>query len=160
MKWIDNGLAAQATVDHEHHRLRRAAQNPFFSKRQIQQFSPYIQSCADKLCGRLAAEFTVPGKPVCISDAYGCLSGDVVLEYCFAKNDDFLGLPDFDSPFLRATATLETGIHVVTHFPWLMAFALSLPDFVLPSMVMQVWNFKRVRCVHPINWFRLMRTRA
>jgi hypothetical protein len=66
------------------------------------------------------------------------------MEYCFAKNDDFLGLSSFDSPFLRATATLETGIHVVTHFPWLMTIVKMLPDYVLPAMVLQVWKFKRV----------------
>ncbi|KAN0069105.1 hypothetical protein V8E54_012734 [Elaphomyces granulatus] len=45
-------LAAFSTADHDLHRIerRRAAQNPYyFSKRQILNFSPYIQSRVDKL---------------------------------------------------------------------------------------------------------------
>jgi hypothetical protein len=137
--------AAQATVDHDLHRIRRAAQNPFFSKRQILAFSPHIQSCADKLIGRLANEYSGQKKLLCLSDAYGCFTGDVIMEYCFAESYNFLDSPGFFSSFLVALNQLEGTVHIMTHFPWILPIVKALPDFALPASFLPVINFERVR---------------
>lgn len=41
-----NPLSAFASVDHETHRLRRSALNPFFSKRKIAGYVPQMQGRA------------------------------------------------------------------------------------------------------------------
>ena len=143
VSWTDTSLAGQATVDHDLHKIRRAAQNPFFSKKQIQAYSPYIQSCADKLCRRLASEYKGSNKPAPLSDAYGCFSGDVMMEYCFARNQNFLDIPDFRSPFLEAVSSLECATHLLMHFPWLLPLLKSLPESLLPSNAVLVLDFKK-----------------
>lgn len=131
-------------MDHDLHKIRRAAQNPFFSKKQIQGFAPYIQSQVDKLIGRFKNEFKGSDKILTLSDAYGCLSGDIMMEYCFARNNNFLDIPNFRSPFLEAVSNLETGVHVLIHFPWLLPIAKSLPKIILPTQVKLVFDFKQV----------------
>jgi hypothetical protein len=42
-RWGDTEGASQATVEHDLHRLRRSANDPFFSKKQIKSFTPFIQ---------------------------------------------------------------------------------------------------------------------
>jgi len=143
-QWTDTSSAGQATVDHDLHKIRRAAQNPFFSKKQIQLFAPYIQSSVEKLIGRFANEYKGLEKPLTLSDAYGCFSGDIMMEYCFSKNHNFLDIPDFHSPFLEAVNNLETGVHVLVHFPWLLPIAKSLPEAILPAQVRLVFDFKKV----------------
>jgi len=81
---------------------------------------------------------------VSLSDAYGCLSGDVVMEYCFAKNHNFLEFPDFHSPFLKAVYNSESSIHVLMHFPWLLPLVKALPESLLPSQFMLIFNFQKV----------------
>ena len=43
---------AIGTVDHDLHRVRRGALNPFFSKRSVLEILPFVQNIIDKLCGR------------------------------------------------------------------------------------------------------------
>jgi hypothetical protein len=66
------------------------------------------------------------------------------MEYCFSKNHNFLDIPDFRSPFLEAVNNLETGVHVLVHFPWLLPIAKSLPEAILPAQVRLVFDFKKV----------------
>lgn len=144
VRWTDVPGTAYATVDHDLHRIRRAAQNPYFSKRQILNFSPYIQSCIDKLISRLACEYNNRKKILCLSQAYCCFSCDIVTEYCFAKGYDFLSSPDFLSPFPGAIRGLQRMTHILTHFPWILPILKALPDFLLPANFMAMANFKRV----------------
>lgn len=142
VRWGNTDLSGLATIDHDHHKLRRAALSRYFSKAQISQFAPYIQTCADKLCERLQHEYS--GKTVCLSDAYSCLSGDVVMQYCFARNDDFLGSSDFKSPILKATEKQITGYHIISQFPWILNLVLALPDMMCPEIVLLAVRFQRV----------------
>jgi cytochrome P450 len=57
------GNSVFGTIPHDHHRLRRSALNPFFSKRSIAAFEPVIQSTMNQLC--LALEgYVADGNPV------------------------------------------------------------------------------------------------
>jgi hypothetical protein len=67
-----------------------------------------------------------------------------MMEYCFSKTHNFLDIPDFRSPFLEAVNNLETGVHVLVHFPWLLPIAKSLPEAILPAQVRLVFDFKKV----------------
>lgn len=45
--------SALATINHEHHRLRRSALNPFFSTQTVRKLQPVIEERVDALLGRL-----------------------------------------------------------------------------------------------------------
>lgn len=76
------------------HRLRRAALNPYFSKTSVGRLEETIQSNVDLLQSRLRVILGT-GRPVNLSDAFTCLSADVIGSYAFGKSYGFLESPDF-----------------------------------------------------------------
>ncbi|KAN0069103.1 Cytochrome P450 [Elaphomyces granulatus] len=143
LRWTNIPGSAFSTIDHDLHRIRRAAQNPYFSKRQILNFSPYIQSRVDKLVNRLASEYSNRKKILYLGQAYSSFSCDIVMEYCFAKGHDFLSSPDFFSPFPEAVRATQCTIHVLMHFPWILPVLKALPYFLLPTGMMAMVDFRR-----------------
>ena len=123
------------------------ALNPYFSKRQIIEFSPYIQRCAEKLCNRLLREYKDTGKVVSLNDAWSVYATDIIFFYSFAWSYDFLDYPDFVAPFTTSMKEVAKSLHVAGHFPWLLSLLQSLPDSVVrivnPAIV-PVFQFQNV----------------
>ena len=121
------------------HQKRRAALTSYFSRRQILEFTPYIQKRVDKLCHRLNNEYKGTFKVVKMDDAFAAFAADNVTYYSFARSYDFLDYPDFATPFVMAVKQVADKAQISTHFPWLLSFMESLPKFVSaaiqPSMV-------------------------
>lgn len=65
--------AAFATDDHNLHRLRRGALNPYFSKAKVRNLQGRIESGLDNLLMRFD-EFAVSGDPMTVSLAYAALT--------------------------------------------------------------------------------------
>lgn len=123
--------AVLSTVDHELHRHRRAALNPYFSKKQIREFSPHIQHCAERLCDRLLKEYKGTSKVVTLNDAWAAYTTDIIFFYSFAWTYDFLDFPDFIAPFTESTKALASSVHFAGHFPWALKALQSMPDVLL-----------------------------
>lgn len=144
---IPNRLSAFGTTDHDLHRRRRAALNPFFSKTQIRRFSPWIQERADILCRRLEEEYKGTGKVLVLNDAFTCFTADNIMRYSFAEHHNYVESPDFEAPLLKYIGSFFPKYQYVTsyssdspktdrdslvkHFSWLLRLQLSLPQAVL-----------------------------
>ena len=115
------------------------ALSPYFSKRQINDFSPFIQKRAEQLCSRLLREYKDMERIVSLNDAWAAFATDVVFFYAFAWSYDFLNYPDFVAPFTNSLKGLAMSCHFAGHFPWFLSFLQSLPDSALgivnPAMV-------------------------
>ena len=139
--------AVQSTVAHATHHRRRMALNPYFSKKQINDFSPHIRQCAEKLSDRLLREYKGTSKIVSLNDAWAAYVTDVVIFYSFARSYDFLDYPDFIAPFTNSLKELANSIHVARHFPWFLKLLQSLPEsalgFINPAMI-PVFQFQNV----------------
>lgn len=131
---FNNPRAAFSTPEHELHRLRRSALNPFFSKREIVLQSPAIQNRVSGLCDRLQKEFAGSGRILVMDHMWGCFSSDIIVEYCFDRSYRFLESPDFRATFVDAMNDLMNGIHVITQFPWIIAIFNCLPDSVVKTL--------------------------
>jgi cytochrome P450 len=96
-----------ATVDHEKHKMRRAALNPFFSTQSVRRLQPVVQERVDMLLHRIG-EFAKSGELLMMSWAYAAFTNgqfkvfevrprllnsdaDVVMQYAFARSDHRLG---------------------------------------------------------------------
>jgi cytochrome P450 len=90
----------QRTIDHDLHRQRRAALNPYFSTKSVARLEPTIQSEVNTLYQKLR-DFSGSGKPVNLADAFTCLSADVIGAYAFGQQYRFLDRPNF-APEWRA----------------------------------------------------------
>ena len=123
------------------------ALNPYFSKRQINDFSPHIQQCAEKLCNRLLREYKGTSKVVTLNDAWAVYATDIILFYSFAWSYDFLDYPDFIAPFTTSIKELANFVHIAGHFPWFLTLLQSLPDSALGIInpaIIPVFQFQNV----------------
>ncbi|KAF4540590.1 Cytochrome p450 [Lasiodiplodia theobromae] len=121
------GQSTFGTVPHAHHRLRRQALNPFFSKRAVAALEPLVRDRVDRL---VAALLLRASQPVELQTAFMALTLDVISSYAFGKPFGLVDAPDFGASWKKAImASIEAGI-VNRHFPWLGAVLTSLPDSV------------------------------
>ncbi|OTB08292.1 hypothetical protein M426DRAFT_52547 [Hypoxylon sp. CI-4A] len=135
---FNNRLATFPTSEHSVHRIRRAAINPFFSKRRISQHAPDVQAHMDRLCKRVSSEFLANGSILNLNNMWGAFTADVVVQYTLEKPYDFILKPDFRADFSDAMVDLLDPVHFITQFPWLINAFKLLPDWVIgmisPSM--------------------------
>lgn len=123
-----------STPKHELHRMRRSALNPFFSTRKIALYAPVIQNRMNRLCDRLEEEYSATGRILVLDDMWACMTSDTIIEYCFGEHHGDLELPDFRSFFNNAIFDLTDGIHVATHFSWIVPLGNSLPLAVVKTL--------------------------
>ena len=102
-----------ATTPHEHHKLRRNAITPFFSKRCINTYAPLIQNVIDKFCRRLE-DAKRKGEVINVKCAYAALTTDIINEYSFSRTHDVVLEPDFNVEYYDPTMALSQFCHVVS----------------------------------------------
>ena len=115
------------TVDHDLHRMRRAAINPFFSKLKVAALQPIIQQLADKLCTKIencrGTDEVVP-----LECAFDAFTMDVITEYSLDTSFGYLDNPGWSSDFRELERAFgETG-YWQKMFPPLIDIMNSLPD--------------------------------
>lgn len=137
-----------STPNKDLHHNRRAALASYFSRRQVLEFTPYIQKCVDKLCRRLNNEYKGMFKVVKLDDAFAAFSSDNIIYFAFARTYDFLNYPDFSTPFVQAIDSIFDASLFSAHFPWVIPLMESLPkcvlNFIQPSII-PFFDFREVR---------------
>ncbi|KAF1987868.1 putative P450 monooxygenase [Aulographum hederae CBS 113979] len=126
-KMFGTTQAAVGTTSHEHHRLRRAALNPFFSKKRVEELESGIQENVDRLCQRLK-EYSRKEDSVNLSDAFTCLSADVIGSYAFGRSYGFLGWEDFNPGWRKLMMELSRSTHLMKQFGWLYRVLTAIPE--------------------------------
>ncbi|KAH7032184.1 putative P450 monooxygenase [Macrophomina phaseolina] len=123
-----NPLSAFAATDHATHRLRRAALNPFFSRRKVAEHEGQIQRTMDRMLARLEREFAGAGRVVSLNKMWGSLTSDTIMAFAFERQTNLVDGPDFESPLNEAMADLLEPVHWVTLVPALGRLLQALPD--------------------------------
>lgn len=139
--------ATFSTIEHELHRQRKTALNPFFSKRRILEQAPSVQCQVNKICHRLTREYAGTGKILVLGDLFSCFTADVVTSYAFDRSYNFLDAPDFISPFTKSIEGFKKFAHYAIQFPLIPQLLASLPDsllMVLQPGMLAAYQFKRV----------------
>ncbi|KAL9594139.1 MAG: hypothetical protein Q9219_007202 [cf. Caloplaca sp. 3 TL-2023] len=126
-----------ATIPHEHHRLRRAAVAPHFSKQSVQHLEPSVQSMVDKLMSRLES-FKGTGSVVNLIHAFACMTSDIICQYSFAAPYGYLEQPEFAPYWHRAVMEASEGSHFFKQFPWIETGMRALPGAVATRMAPQL----------------------
>lgn len=110
-----------ATLNHDLHRMRRAALNPFFSKQKIATLEPLIENKIDQLSRRFR-EFASSASVLSIGTAYSALNMDIITEYTLIKGQDNVHAKDFNYEMVEAVKGViklwQLGKHVPV-LPWL-----------------------------------------
>lgn len=145
-------LSSFDTIHHNHHRKRRDAIAPFFSRAKVNDFNWYIQKLADKMCERMAREYGGTGKVICMNEAYAAFVSDAITYFTFAFSYDFLDYHDFVTPFTTSIRQLAMSLHMAGHFPWILTLLQSIPDSwvgYLNPLMKPVFDFHNVRHSSP-----------
>lgn len=121
------------TVQHDHHRVRRAALNPFFSKKSINAIEPLIQSKVDMLCTALGeyapdgSDEKRAGKEIELGVPYMSLTLDVISHYAFGKSYGLLDLPGFSQLWKDVVEKVMESFALVRNLPWIPELLKKLP---------------------------------
>ncbi|KAF5630183.1 acetyl synthetase [Fusarium sp. NRRL 25303] len=125
-----NNTSVFSTVPHDHHRIRRAALNPLFSRTAIKQLEPTIKSQIHELRQRLDS-FCESGMVLDLGLAFTVFAADVISAYCFGELFGLLQDPDFAPEWVETVAAPSELGHLIKQFPW----ALGLFKWVPKSLI-------------------------
>ncbi|KAI1440484.1 putative cytochrome P450 [Annulohypoxylon stygium] len=114
------------TLNHDLHRLRRRALNRLFSKTSVSKLEPMIHEKVE-LLGQQLFTYIKDESPANLTQAFSCLAADVVMAYCFARNENFLGNRAFQSHHWYAQRDMSFLGLYAKHFPSILPLVLSLP---------------------------------
>jgi cytochrome P450 len=101
-KFVGSSDAAFGTADHDLHRIRRKAQQTYFTLDSVARFDPDLDRISSKLVSRLQ-EYKGTNQPVNLSNAFRSFATDVVTEFAFDKSYNLLDSPDFAEVFHRTS---------------------------------------------------------
>ncbi|KAJ5734185.1 cytochrome P450 [Penicillium malachiteum] len=140
----DCNNATGFTVEHAHHRLRREALAPFFSKRNTVLMEDDIKACVDTLCENMGKNKD-PGNPFNLTVGSLATTMDILTCYCFGvpfglQKDEDLAIKWRDTIF-----HVMRALPMIRKFPLLARVVEVLPPsisaFVLPDLsVLQEWK--------------------
>ncbi|KAH6693344.1 putative cytochrome P450 [Leptodontidium sp. MPI-SDFR-AT-0119] len=119
-----------ATIDHDHHRLRRNAINPFFSKTNVRKLEPVIQSNVSKLMTRLE-KLEDTGELVNLNIVFSAFTSDIIIEYAFGESQHYLDKEDFNLDFFFMIDSIHHIGAAAKQFGWLLPVVLSIPEFII-----------------------------
>lgn len=144
-RFIGSSDAAFGTSDYDLHRVRRGAQQGYFTQASVARFDPTLDDIIGKLVSRLR-EFRGTGQVVNLSYAYRSLAMDIVTEFSFPMTYNQLSSSDFAASFQKT----------FRHFPqigmWHRHFGLILDLFqAMPPWLVRMINPAGVDVVNMFN---------
>ncbi|KAL1600670.1 hypothetical protein SLS60_007058 [Paraconiothyrium brasiliense] len=120
------GQSVFGTVDHDHHRLRRAALNPFFSRASVISIETLIQERVDRLCEALR-EYAQSKAVVEMHTAFMSLTLDIISTYAFGECYGLLDKPGFSPEWKHAVEAMTESSITNRHLPWVADTLSKIP---------------------------------
>lgn len=118
--------AGLTTVDHDLHRLRRSLISQFFSKRAITALDPLINNKIDKFCERIDS-YEKTGQDVNFDAAFAALTAEVITQYFFGKEFDYINVENFNFANRDAAISIIHLYHLARLVPPLVSGLNLLP---------------------------------
>jgi cytochrome P450 len=120
---------ALATVDHDLHRVRRAAINPFFSKSNVRKLEGIIKLKSSRVLAHMTA-LEGSGKPLRLTHLYGAFTSDVIVEYAFGESHNDLAKSDLNANFFQMMGSIHHVGAAAKQIWWLLPLLLSIPESI------------------------------
>ncbi|KAL9123390.1 MAG: hypothetical protein Q9187_000072 [Circinaria calcarea] len=132
------------TLDHDQHRIRRAALNPFFSKQKISALEPVIQAQADKLVKRIEG-FAASGAVLPIGTAFSAFTMDVVSEYAMEKSYGNLDREDFNQDMVDSAQGVGRVWHLGKLVTWFPPMFAVIPSWMIKMLSPKASHWKAIQ---------------
>ena len=133
--------------DHDAHRMRRGAVNPYFSKSKVNSLEPTLRRYIEKLA-TLLEKARGSDEKIPIRLAYECLTTDIITEYVMATSYNCLDDPTLNAKYHDMITSVGLIAHTAKQVPFLQPILQSLPGWLLmkldPGMGLFI-SFQEVR---------------
>ncbi|KAK2017320.1 cytochrome protein [Colletotrichum eremochloae] len=126
--------ATFSTTHAEHHRVRRAALAPFFSKQRIRGLNDKLSEITDRLSHRLSQEYAGTGRVLNINDMWSSMTIDITSYLAFGRQVDCSLAPDFKSPLSVGMQKIIWSAHWNSHFKILVDVMNWIPENILGAL--------------------------
>ena len=131
-----------ATKDHDLHRRRRAALNPYFSQQSVRKLEPIINDTLASLWRRMDG-WARAGAPVEMNIAFRAATKDIIQRYALGDGSEkCLEMEDCNESFF-APMKPHPVVHLGTHVFWLAYVMANLPPAIMIALVPRVGVFAR-----------------
>lgn len=141
---LDAPLSLGGTVEHEIHRHRRDALNPFFGKDNVTKLESLIREKIDLRCERISHA----KQPVVLSSAFMALNVDIIVQFAFGENYAYLDKPDFAAQWRSGMMAMMRNSKLLAHCHWLVILMKMTPEglvrFTAPAAVKDRLSYKKV----------------
>ena len=127
-RFVGSSDSAFGTADHNVHRLRRGAQQGYFTQASVARFDPIMDEIVGNLTSRLR-DLKGTGQVANLSHAYRSLATDVVTEFSFHKSYNQLSYPDFGANFQQTSGKLPRIGMWHRHFGLILDIFQALPPW-------------------------------
>lgn len=124
--------ATASTLQHNLHRMRRGALNPFFSKKAVMELEQSTRSKVNALCEKIDA-YAAQDRVVDLGAGFTAVTLDVITEYCFDACYNCIEDPDLGK-WKRLMSGIFEGAPLGKTFPRMMALMQSLPRPVATTL--------------------------
>ncbi|EGD97356.1 benzoate 4-monooxygenase cytochrome P450 [Trichophyton tonsurans CBS 112818] len=121
--------ATFTTADNNIHRMKRAAFNPFFSRKRVLELEDIVQSKAKTLVRRISTALKTCGG-IDLHHGFRAISIDVISDYAFDNCYNFLEKDDFGAPFFDMIRGFGPMFWFFQQFPFLRPILLGVPPWV------------------------------
>jgi cytochrome P450 len=128
-----------ATVDHDFHRKRRSALNPFFSQQNVRRLEPIINETLASLLRRMDG-WAKTGSPTTMNRAFRAATKDVIQAYAFGEGAKCLDMADCNAGFFDIM-TPQRVCHLGTYFYWPAYIMANLPPSITIALIPRVAVF-------------------
>lgn len=127
--------ASFSTPEHDIHRARRSALAPFFSKRKVVNYTPFIKALVEKICRRVDTEYKGKHRVLNLNHMWASYTADAITNYAFDKQYNFLDAPDFEGRFTRDVRGIADYSQWMTFFPFLVTMGKALPPWLVARLI-------------------------
>ncbi|OKL62297.1 hypothetical protein UA08_02301 [Talaromyces atroroseus] len=138
------------------HRVKRAALNPFFSRKRVLELEEVVQQKATKLEARIRSALSEQGY-IDLHHGFRAISVDVITDYAFDNCYSFLDQSDFGVDFFNMIRDFGPGFWFFQQFPVLQPLAFGLP-FWLVKMI--DGPLKRMMMLHNSSRRQILRVKS
>lgn len=128
-----------ATKDHDLHRNRRAALNPFFSQQNVRRLEPMINDTLTNLLRRMDG-WARAGAPVNMNRPIRAATKDIIQAYALGDGDKCLDMEDCNAAFFDVM-TPQRVAHLPNHAYWLSVLLTALPPSLMIKLVPKLGAF-------------------
>ncbi|KAM5440458.1 hypothetical protein McanMca71_003941 [Microsporum canis] len=118
--------ATFTTADNNIHRMKRAAFNPFFSRKRVLELEDIVQSKAKTLVKRISSALESCGG-IDLHHGFRAISIDVISDYAFDNCYKFLEKDDFGAPFFDVIRGFGPMFWLFQQVPFMRPILLGIP---------------------------------